>query len=100
MTVAEVSVDTALGGAAILNPVRLAAVAQVIANYPASASDETLAERVGPGEHRRPARERDQGSIVITEALDAQDDPIGFHSGHQLSTVFLRPSSIVDQFFS
>ena len=36
---------------------RRAGVAQVVAHDVTSTASERLAERVGPGEHRRPARE-------------------------------------------
>jgi hypothetical protein len=47
------------------------------------AGGEALAKRVGPGEHRRPAREQDEGCVVVTEGLDAQDDLIGVDGGHR-----------------
>jgi hypothetical protein len=55
---------------------RLAAVAQVVAHHASPAVGEALAERVGPGEHRRPSREQDEWCVVITEGLDAQGDLI------------------------
>ena len=63
---------------------RLAAVAQVVAHYAAPAGGEALAERVGPGQHRRPAGEQDEWCVVVTEGLDAQGDPIGVDGRHRI----------------
>jgi hypothetical protein len=61
--------------------------ARVVTHHAAPAGGgEALAERVGPGVHRRPAREQDEWCVVVTEGLDAQGDPIGVDGGHR-STV-------------
>jgi hypothetical protein len=50
-----------------------------------SAGGETLAERVGPGEHRRRASEEDEWRVLVTERFDAQVDLIGIDSGHRIT---------------
>jgi hypothetical protein len=74
-----------VGGRLRIRRRRLPAIAQVVAHHPAPAGGEALAQRVGPGEHRRPAREQDEWRVVVTERLDAQGDPIGVDSGHQIT---------------
>ena len=61
---------------------RLAAVAQVVAHDAAPAGREALAERLGPGEHRRPAHEQDEWCVLVTEGLDAQGDSVGVDGAH------------------
>ena len=51
---------------------RGAAIAQVVAHDVASAAGERLAQRVGPGEHRRPAREQDERGRGVAEVLDPE----------------------------
>ena len=62
---------------------RLAGIAQVVTHHAAAADGEAFAERVGPGHHRRRAREQDERCVVVTEGLDAQRDPIGVDDGHR-----------------
>ena len=64
---------------------RLAAVTQVVAHHAARTGSEALAERVGPGEHRRPAREQDQWRVVVTEGLDADGGVVGIRGGHRIT---------------
>src|SRR5664280_2105560 len=66
---------------------RLAAIAQVVAHHAAPADGEALAERVGPGEHRRPARKEDERCLIIAEGLDAQGDLIGVDGGHRITGI-------------
>ena len=74
-----------VGGRLRVRRRRLAAVAQVVAHDAAPGGGEALAERVGPGEHRRPARQQDERCVVVTEGLDAQGDPIGVDGGHRIT---------------
>ncbi len=74
-----------VGGRLRVRRRRLAAVAQVVAHHAAPAGGEALAERVGPGEHRRPAREQDEWCVVVTEGLDAQGDLIGVDGSHRIT---------------
>ena len=76
-----------VGGRLRVRRRRLAAIAQVVAHHAAPAGGEALAERVGPGEHRRPAREQEEWCVVVTEGLDAQGDLIGVDGGHRISYV-------------
>ena len=76
-------VAQAVGGRLRVRRRRLAAVAQVVAHHAAPAGGEAFAERVGPGEHRRPARQQDERCVVVTERIDAQGDPIGVDGGHR-----------------
>ena len=78
-------VAQAVGGRLRVRRRRLAAIAQVVAHHAAPADGETLAQRVGPREHRRPARQQDEWSVVVTEGLDAQGDLIGVDGGHHRS---------------
>ena len=81
-----------VGGRLRVRRRRLAAIAQVVAHHAAPAGGEALAERVGPGEHRRPAREQDERCVLVTEGLDAQGDPIDVDGGHR-NTTFDAPVS-------
>jgi hypothetical protein len=56
---------------------RRAGVAQVVAHDVTSAASERLAERVGPGEHGRAAREQHEGRCRIAEVLDPERDTAG-----------------------
>ena len=72
---------------------RLPAIAQVVAHHTAPASGEALAKRVGPGEHRGPAREQDERRVVVTERLDAQGDLIDGDLSHVRADPIRRPNS-------
>lgn len=74
-----------VGGRLRVRRRRLSAVAQVVAHDAAPAGGEALAQRVGPGEHRRPAREQDEWRVVVTERLDAQGDLIDVDGGHRIT---------------
>jgi hypothetical protein len=75
-----------VGGRRRVRRRRRAAVAQVVAHHAAPPGGEARTERVGPGEHRRPAREQDERGAVGPEGLDAQGDPIGGDGGHRLTS--------------
>lgn len=72
-----------VGGGTRVRRRRFAAVTQVVARHMAPADGEALAQRVGPGQHGRPAREQDERGVVLPEGLDAQRDSIGFDGGHR-----------------
>ena len=76
-----------VGGRLRVRRRRLAAVAQVVAHHAAPAGGEAFAESVGPGEHRRPARQQDEWCVVVTERIDAQGDPVGVDGGHRVRDV-------------
>ena len=79
-----------VGGRLRVRRRRLAAIAQVVAHHAAPAGGEALAERVGPGEHRRPTRQQDEQCVLVTKGLDAQGDPIGVDSGHRITATSPR----------
>jgi hypothetical protein len=49
-------------------------IAQVVPHGVAPTARERLAERVGPGEHRRAAREQDERRRRVAEVLDPERD--------------------------
>ena len=61
---------------------RRIAVAQVVPPDVAPASGEGLAERVGPREHGRAAREQNERRRRVAEVLDAEGDAIGLDRRH------------------
>jgi hypothetical protein len=73
---------------------RRAAVAQVVPHDVTSAARERLAERVGPGEHSRAAREQDQRRRRLAELLDAERDAIGLDRHHEAGAGAMVPSGV------
>jgi hypothetical protein len=61
-------------------------VAQVVAHDVAPAARELLAERVGPREHRRAAREQHERRRRVPEALDPDRDPVRLDRRHHSSS--------------
>jgi len=59
-----------------------------------SAARERLAERVGPGEHSRAAREQDQRRRRLAELLDAERDAIGLDGHHEAGAGAMVPSGV------
>jgi len=55
---------------------RRAAVAQVVPHDVTPAAGERLAERVGPGEHGRAAREQNERRRCVAEVLDPERDAV------------------------
>jgi hypothetical protein len=73
---------------------RCAAVAQVVPHDVTSAARERLAERVGPGEHGRAAREQDQRPPGLAEVLDAERNAVGLDRRHEAGPGAMVPSGV------
>ena len=61
---------------------RGAGVAQVVPHDVAPAARERLAERIGPGEHGRAAREQDEWRRRVAEVLDPERDAVRLDRRH------------------
>jgi hypothetical protein len=59
-----------------------------------SAAREGLAERVGPGEHGRAAREQNERRRRLAEVLDAERDAIGFDRRHEVGAGTMVPACV------
>jgi hypothetical protein len=57
-----------------------------------SAASERLAERVGPGEHGRAAREQNERRRCLAEVLDPERDAVGFRRRHEVGDGLITPS--------
>ena len=64
---------------------RRAGIAQVVAHDVAPAARERLAERVGPGEHGRAAREQNERRRRVAEVLDPERDAVRLDRRHRAS---------------
>jgi hypothetical protein len=60
----------------------------------ASAARERLAERVGPGEHGRAAREQHERRRRVAEVLDPERDPGRLDRRHHASSVAMMPPDV------
>jgi hypothetical protein len=60
----------------------------------ASAARERLAERVGPGEHGRAAREQNERRRRVAEVLDPERDAVGLDRRHEASADATTPSGV------
>jgi hypothetical protein len=80
-----------VGGLVGVRHRRFAAVTQVVTHHTPTPGGESLAECVGPREHRRSTREHNEGSIVVAEGLDAKGDIVGDHGGHRMTLRKKRP---------
>ena len=66
---------------------RPAGIAQVVPHDVAPAARESLAERVGPGEHGRAAREQNERRRRVAEVLDPERDAVRLSRRHHASAV-------------
>ena len=66
---------------------RRAGIAQVVPHDVAPAARERLAERVGPGEHGRAAREQNERRRRVAEVLDPERDAVRLDRRHHASAV-------------
>jgi len=66
---------------------RRTGIAQVVPHDVMAAVRERLAERVGPGQHGRAAREQNERRRRVAEMLDAERDAIGLDRRHHASSV-------------
>jgi hypothetical protein len=64
---------------------RRAGIAQVVPHDVAPAARERLAERVGPGEHGRAAREQNERRRRVAEVLDPERDAVRLDRRHHAS---------------
>jgi hypothetical protein len=61
--------------------------AQVVPHDVAPASGDRHAERVGPGEHRRAAREQNERRRRVAEVLDSERDAVRLNRCHEAGAV-------------
>ena len=73
---------------------RRAGIAQVVPHDVAPTARERLAERVGPREHRRAAREQNERRRRVAEVLDPERDAVGVDRCHHASPVAATPPDI------
>ena len=66
---------------------RRTGIAQVVPHDVAPAARERLAERVGPGEHGRAAREQNERRRRVAEVLDPERDAVRLDRRHHASAV-------------
>ena len=70
------------------------AVAQVVAHDVTIAARERLAERVGPGEHGRGAREQNERRRRVAEVLDPERDAVCLDRRHDAFAVARTPTDV------
>jgi len=73
---------------------RRTAVAQVVTHDVAPAAGERLAERVGPGEHGRAAREQNERRRRVAEVLDPERDAVGLDRRHEAGADATTPPGV------
>jgi hypothetical protein len=73
---------------------RRAGIAQVVPHDVAPTARERLAERVGPREHGRAAREQNERRRRVAEVLDPEHDAVRLDRRHHASPVAATPPDV------
>src|SRR5918994_660507 len=77
-----------------INGDRRAGIARVLPHDVAPAARERLAERLGPGEHGRAAREQNERGRRVAEVLEPERDAVRLDRRHHASSVAMTPPDV------